>query len=147
MKTFKIKKVFNTITFLLFVIVLVSCNPNKKIETAESTTATSIAEIIPDSIVQFLLISASSDFKNHQPPTPTDFRNIKIGYLASDKTEKIYLLCGEFLSKEDKKWVEFTTIKTSGYEQYLGKTQYCQDATMVLADEKLSLDLKHKFTE
>ena len=147
METFKIKKVFNTFTFLLFIIVLVSCNPNNKIEKIESSTVNSVTEIIPDSVVQFLIISASSDFKNHQPPTPTDFRNIKIGYLASDKTEKIYLLCGEFLSKEDKKWVEFTTIKTSGYEQYLGKTQYCQDATMVLADEKLSLDLKHKFTE
>jgi hypothetical protein len=147
MKTFKIKKAFNAITFLLFVIVLVSCNPNKKIETVESTTDSSIVEIIPDSVVQFLIISSSSDFKNHQPPTPTDFRNIKIGYLASDKTEKIYLLCGEFLSKEDKQWVEFTTIKTSGYEQYLGKTQYCQDATMVLTDDNLTRELKIKFNE
>jgi hypothetical protein len=56
-------------------------------------------------------------------------------------------LCGEFLAQENKEWVEFTTIKTSGYEQYLGKMQYCQDATMVLTDENLSRELKIKLTE
>ncbi|MBL0097364.1 MAG: hypothetical protein IPP46_13455 [Bacteroidetes bacterium] len=141
------KKAFNTIAFMLFTFMLVSCNPNNKIEKIESSTVSSVNEIIPDSVVRFLIMSASSDFKNHQPPTPTDFRNVKIGYFASDKTENIYLLCGEFLSKEDKKWVEFTTIKTSGYEQYLGKTQYCQDAIMVLTDENLTRELKIKFNE
>ena len=147
MKTYIMKKAFNTIAFMLFTIVLVSCNPNNKNEKIESSTVSSVNVIIPDSVVQFLIMSASSDFKNHQPPTPTDFRNVKIGYLASDKTEKIYLLCGEFISKDENKWVEFTTIKTSGYEQYLGKTQYCQDAIMVLTNENLTHELKNKFKE
>ena len=127
METCIMKKAFNTIAFVIFAFVLASCNPNNKNEKIESSTVSSVKEIVPDSIVRFLIMSASSDFKNHQPPTPTDFRNVKIGYLASDKTEKMYLLCGEFLSKDDNDWVEFTTIKTFGYEQYLGKTQYCQE--------------------
>ncbi len=147
METCTMKKAFNTIAFMLFTFMLASCNPNNKIEKIESSTVSSVNEIIPDSVVRFLIMSASSDFKNHQPPTPTDFRNVKIGYFASDKIENIYLLCGEFLSKEDKRWVEFTTIKTSGYEQYLGKTQYCQDAIMVLTDENLTRELKIKFNE
>ena len=67
--------------------------------------------------------------------------------MKSTNSEKIFLLCGEFLSQENKEWIEFTTIKTSGYEQYLGKTQYCQDATIVLTDENLIVELKNKLTE
>lgn len=123
------------------------CNSNNKAETKDSSTAISENESIPDTVVQFLITSASNDFRNHQPPIPIDFRNVKIGYIKSPNNEKTFVLCGEFLSQENKEWTEFTTIKTSGYEQYLGKTQYCQDATMILTDEKLSLDLKNKFTE
>ncbi|MGB4847076.1 MAG: hypothetical protein WBP41_04110 [Saprospiraceae bacterium] len=136
-----------TFVFLFFVSAMISCNSHNKTEIKESSNVTSGTEVIPDSIVQFLITSASNDFHNHQPPTPIDFRNVKIGNIKSPKGEKIFVLCGEFLSQENMDWVEFTTIKTSGYEQYLGKTQYCQDATMILTNEKLSLDLKNKFTE
>ena len=141
------KKTLKTFAFILFMSAIISCNSNNKTKTNESSNSTIGKEVIPDTIVQFLIISASNDFHNHQPPTPIDFRNVRVGYLKSNNNQKTYILCGEFLSKENKEWVDFTTIKTSGYEQYLGKTQYCQDATMILTDEKLSLDLKNKFTE
>jgi hypothetical protein len=141
------KNTLKTFAFIFVMSAITCCNSNNKAEQKDSSTAISENETIPDTVVQFLITSASNDFHNHQPPTATDFRNVKIGYINSPNNEKIFVLCGEFLSKENKEWIEFTTIKTSGYEQYIGKTQYCQDATMILTDEKLSLDLKNKFTE
>lgn len=141
------KKILNTFTFIVFMAVIVCCTSNKNTDTKVSATAISENENIPDSVVQYLIISASDDFRNHQPPTPIDFRNVKIGYIQSEPNEKTFLLCGEFLSQEKKEWTEFTTIKTSAYEQYLGKTQYCQDATMILTDENLSAELKNKLAE
>jgi len=141
------KNTLKTFAFIFFMSAIICCNSNNKAETKDSSTAISENGSIPDTVVQFLITSASNDFRNHQPPTPIDFRHVKIGYIKSPNNEKTFVLCGEFLSQENKEWTEFTTIKTSGYEQYLGKTQYCQDATMILADDKLSLDLKHKFTE
>ena len=145
------KQIFrNTLKMLaiiFFMSAIICCNSNYKGEKKDSTSTTSENEVIPDSVVQFLITSATVDFRNHQPPTPVDFRNIKIGYIKSANNEKIFTLCGEFLSKEKKEWVEFTTIKTSGYEQYLGKTQYCQDATIVLTDESLSVELKNRLVK
>lgn len=141
------KNTLKTFAFIFFMSAIIGCNSNNKAETKDSSTAISENESIPDTVVQFLITSASNDFRNHQPPAPIDFRNVKIGYIKSPNNENIFLLCGEFLSQDNKEWTEFTTIKTSGYEQYLGKTQYCQDATMILTDEKLTLDLKNKFTE
>ena len=147
MTTHILRKTLKTFVYIFFMSTMISCNSNNKTETNESSSITSEKEVIPDTVVQFLITSASNDFRNHQPPTPIDLRNVKIGYLASPNSEKTFLLCGEFLSKENNEWVDFTTIKTSGYEQYLGKTQYCQDATMVLTDENLSLALKNKLNE
>lgn len=141
------KNTLKAFAFIVFMTAFTCCNSNKKADTKVSSSAIFENENIPDSVVQFLINSASTDFRTHQPPTPIDFRNVKIGYIKSPNSEKTYLLCGEFLSQENKEWTEFTTIKTSGYEQYLGKTQYCQDATMVLTDENLSVELKKKLTE
>ena len=142
-----LKYTFNTFAFIFIMVAVICCNSNNKAEMKDSSTAVSENESIPDTVVQFLITSASNDFRNHQPPTTIDFRNVKIGYIKSPNNKKIFILCGEFLSQETKEWTEFTTIKTSGYEHYLGKTQYCQDATMVLTDESLSVELKNKFSE
>lgn len=139
------KSTLKAFTFIVFMTAIMCCNSNKKADTKVSSTAISENESIPDSVVQFLMTSALNDFQNHQPPTPIDFKNVKIGYIKSPNSEKTFLLCGEFLAQENKEWTGFATIKTSGYEQYLGKTQYCQDATMVLTDENLSGELKNKF--
>ena len=147
MRTHILTKTLKTFACIIFMSAMVSCNYNNKTESNERSSLVSGKVVIPDSVAQFLITSAATDFRNHQPPTAIDFRNIKIGYISSQNSEKIFVLCGEFLSKEHNEWVGFTTIKTSGYEQYLGKTQYCQEATMVLTDENLSLRLKNKFAE
>lgn len=126
---------------------MISCNTNNKTKTTERSNLPAETAVIPEAVVQFLMTSAASDFRNHQPPTPIDFRNVKVGYLKSPESDTLFVLCGEFLSKEESGWIEFTTIKTSGYEQYIGKTQYCHDATMVLTDQKLSVELKNKLAE
>lgn len=138
------KDTLKIFAFIFIMSAIISCNNNNITETKDSSTVTSEKEVIPDTVVQFLITSASDDFRNHQPPSPIDFRNVKVGYITSPNNEKIFVLCGEFLSQENKEWVQFTTIKTSGYEQYIGKTQYCQDAKMVLTDENLSVELKNK---
>lgn len=139
------KNILILFVLIFFMSAMISCNANSKKATNENTAPGK--EVIPDTVVQFLITSASNDFRNHQPPNPIDIRNVKIGYLTSPNSEKIFVLCGEFLSKEHKEWVDFTTIKTSGYEQYIGKTQYCQDATMVLTGKNLSIELKNKLSE
>ena len=141
------KYTLKILAILFFISANISCNPNNKGENKDSTNIISENEAIPDTVVRFLITSAANDFRNHQPPTPVDFRNVKIGYIKSTNNEKIFILCGEFLSQENKEWVEFTTIKTSGYEQYIGKRQYCQEATMVLTDEILSVELKNKLNK
>ncbi len=147
MTTQLFKKTGKIFALIFFMSVIMSCNYNNTAEKKESTNSISVNESIPDSIVRFLITSASMDFRNHQPPTAIDFRNVKIGYINSPNNIKTFILCGEFLSQENKEWIEFTTIKTSGYEQYLGKTQYCQDAKIVVTDESLSVKLKNKFAE
>lgn len=140
------KSALVTIAFIFLMSAILSCNSETKTTTKNVSTATAENEAIPDSVVQFLITSAANDFRHHQPPTPVDFRKVRIGYITSSN-ERIYVLCGEFLSKENNEWVEFTTVKTSGYEQYLGKSHYCTDATMILTDENLLVELKTKFTE
>lgn len=143
------KQIFKTtlkiFVIIFFMTVIISCNSNNKTKANNISTITSEKEVIPDTVVQFLITAASKDFRKHRQQTPIDFRNLKIGYLKSPNGEKVFILCGEFLSQANKEWIDFTTIKTMGYEQYIGKTQYCQDATMVLTDENLSVELKNNF--
>lgn len=141
------KTTLKTFAIIFFMTAIISCNSNNKTKANNSSTITSEKEVIPDTVVHFLITSASKDFRNHRQQVPIDFRNIKIGYLKSPNGEKMYILCGEFLSQENREWIEFTTTKTMGYEQYIGKTQYCQDATIVLTGENLSVELKKKFAE
>lgn len=136
-----IKSILKIFVNLLLIVTLIGCTTNDNTTPKHSTNTTAENKEIPDTIVQFLMTSAAKDFRNHQPPTPIDFRDIKIGYLTSTNNAKNFILCGEFLSKENKEWIEFATIKTEGYEQYIGKTHYCQEATTVLTDAKLSADL------
>lgn len=141
------RKVLIALAYYLIMSAIIGCKPANKDEIENNSVVISEKESVPDSIVQFLLQSASTDFREHQPPTPIDFRNVKIGYIKSTDNQKIFLLCGEFLSQENGKWAGFTTIKTSGYEQYIGDTRYCEDATIVLADDSLSIALKNELTE
>jgi len=84
-----------------------------------------------------LLTSAARDFREHGPKGPFHFRNVRVGHLTTDGKES-YRLCGEFLLEGDKtEWTPFATIKTSGYEQYIGgqAANYCQGSSFVWDSE------------
>jgi len=89
-----------------------------------------------DSAVQFLLTSAATDFHTHRPPDPARFRDVRIGHFTNADGKEQYILCGQFLPAQEggkAEWVPFATIKTSGYEQWLGAqaTEYCQRSSVV----------------
>ncbi|MFN8207292.1 MAG: hypothetical protein U0T82_07775 [Bacteroidales bacterium] len=88
---------------------------------------------------------SAKDFHEHQPPVPVDFRNVQPKLL----NEKIVLICGEFLAKDEQNkenWVEFATIKTSQYEQWIGSTTYCQNSKVIAYKiSDLSSALKNRF--
>jgi hypothetical protein len=134
---------------LAFLAMSLSCNtpPNREVsKDSTSNTSTKLENItlIPDAVIQFLIYSAARDFKDHHPPTAIDIRNVKAGFIPSGK-DTMYLICGEFLSKEENNWIQFVTIKTSGYEQYIGDNMYCQKATFEKTDNgKLSDGIKQK---
>lgn len=88
-------------------------------------------------VVQFLLTSAATDFHTHRPPEPVRFRDVRIGHVKTSTGEAQYMLCGQFLAAEptgNAEWTPFVTIKTSGYEQYIGAQAgagYCQRPAVV----------------
>jgi hypothetical protein len=88
-----------------------------------------------ETVKEFLIASAAKDFNEHQPPFPAQFRNVRIGHVGDTDKSGSYRMCGEFLPSEkgDKaEWIAFATIKTSGYEQYIGSDiSYCNSAKLV----------------
>ncbi len=100
-----------------------------------------------DQVLEYLLSSAATDFHTHRPPYPERFRNVRIGHTTSASGEAVYSLCGEFREAGKSEWSHFATIKTSGYEQWLGSQSkdYCQGRSFVW-DKKgdLSSSLKSR---
>lgn len=89
-----------------------------------------------DSVVQFLLTSAATDFHTHRPPNPVGFRDVRMGHVTNPAGEKSYRLCGQFLPEQEgskAEWTRFATIKTSGYEQWIGgqATDFCDGPSFV----------------
>ena len=89
-----------------------------------------------DSIVDFLLAAAATDFHTHRPPDPVRFREVRIGHVLTSRGEAQYLLCGEFLPAEEEakaEWTPFATIKTSPYEQWIGPQAVglCQNSSVL----------------
>ena len=89
-----------------------------------------------DSLIQLLLSDAASDFHSHRPPSVAQVRNVRIGHVRSADGAKQYMLCGEFLPEQREgkvEWTPFATIKTSGYEQWLGAqaANLCQRSTVI----------------
>ncbi len=87
-----------------------------------------------DSVIQFLLTSAASDFHAHGHSHLLRFRDVSLVHFMSARGEMTYMLCGQFQSAQegtDAAWRPFVTIKTSGYEQWVGAqaTSFCQDAS------------------
>lgn len=112
---------------------------------AASPTQTAAPERQTDSssiepVVKFLLTSAATDFHKHGPAGPLRFRDVRIGHIVQPGGEKRYLLCGQFQSAQEgskAEWTSFATIKTSGYEQWIGGQgdEYCQRSSFILDTE------------
>ncbi|MEZ4721784.1 MAG: hypothetical protein R2813_07920 [Flavobacteriales bacterium] len=153
----KISKAALMIVCTLSMFITTACHTSseneKKNDRTEVSHHTTQDLAVPDSIVQFLVAAAAEDFNLHKPPTPIDFRNLRIGLLQSDNDQNQYVMCGEFLSKEKadtEEWETFATIKTSGYEQYVGMQAipFCNNFSMVLTDaSSLATALKNRHEE
>jgi hypothetical protein len=81
-----------------------------------------------DSILQYLLISTVNDFHTQSPSDSIRFRDVHFGHNKVASGNNLYMLCGKYSSLKGGKneWRSFVTIKTSGYELYLGETTYCK---------------------
>jgi len=139
------------IIFIVAILVLTACgtSPTKKTETNTSSPAptnsieTSSPSPAPankdqqlssaiETVKQFLITSAAGDFRRHGPSGPLQFRNVRVGHVAGDDGKESYRLCGEFQQDGKADWTPFVTIKTSGYEQYIGgNTTYCSSPSMI----------------
>lgn len=89
-----------------------------------------------DSVEQFLLTASAADFHTHRPPDPVRFRDVRLGHMIAPSGEMRYMLCGEFLPAQEggkAEWTPFATIKTSGYEQWLGAQAlgFCEKSSVV----------------
>src|SRR5713101_6994645 len=54
-----------------------------------------------DSVVQFLLTAAATEFRAHRPPDPVRFRDVRIGHVVTPSGKEQYMLCGQFLPAQE----------------------------------------------
>ena len=126
---------FGILAFTACTTALVRHGDSQLVSTAE-TLAPDLEETSIETNLQFLLTTAASDFYKHRPPDPQRFRDVHFGHLIGSNGEKLYLLCGQFLPAQVQGkpvWTHFATIKTDGYEQYIGNQAliYCNDSAVV----------------
>lgn len=88
---------------------------------------------LQDSLVEY----AASDFAAGRS-RPDDFRNVDLRYRENDHGARSYMLCGQASMRNGatEAWVDFATIKTLPYEQWLGgsATDMCARAITVPTD-------------
>jgi hypothetical protein len=94
------------------------------------------SRVVAPQVVEFLITSAAADFHTHRPPDPVRFRDVRIGHVMTAGGEEQYILCGQFLPAQggaNARWMHFATIKTSGYEQWIGAqaAAFCQRPSVV----------------
>ena len=94
------------------------------------------SQAVNPTIVQSLVTAAATDFHAHRPPDPVRFREVRIGHIMTPSGEAQYMLCGQFLpadKADNAEWTPFATIKTSGYEQWIGAQAvgFCQDSSVI----------------
>ena len=87
-----------------------------------------------DSLVEYLLTSAATDFHDHTSPSPVRVRDVRVGHFTNREGEVHYMLCGQFLPAQGgmADWTPFATIKTVRYEQWLGPQAagFCQSPSV-----------------
>ncbi len=103
---------------------------------SDSHAVSSTPSLPPElqTVVEFLLTTAATDF-HARPPEPARFRNVRIGHVLTPGGTEQYMLCGQFLPAQGAGaggWTPFATIKTSGYEQWIGAQAggFCQKPTV-----------------
>lgn len=84
--------------------------------------------------VDALLNDAATDFQTHGSGA-ADVRDVYAGILPDGPgSAPRTIICGRFLpaGNAGAEWTDFATIRTSGYEQWLGSgaTSYCSRATI-----------------
>ena len=125
---------------VLFASVLAACGTHAA-TSSESPAASAVEAPAPEPspTARFLIEAAAADFHAHRPLDPGRFRDVRMGHVMTPKQEKQHLLCGQFLAHEGdtEEWVPFATIKTSGYEQWIGDQAagLCQRKSLVWDDE------------
>src|SRR5262245_14698778 len=128
---------------VLSTLLLVGCR-----STPASRSHTQSREVPTDAPLEFLLTSAAADFHAHHPPYPTRSRDVRLGYVEASGGTREYMLCGAFLPAGEATvdWIPFVTIKTSGYEQYLGgqATVFCERSSVVWVEGDLSETLQSR---
>ncbi|VAW46199.1 hypothetical protein MNBD_GAMMA02-1160 [hydrothermal vent metagenome] len=134
------------LTVLFLIGLLVACNQTT-LKSNDSSTTIAAKEVSfdtqdssKDMALEFLLSVSAKDFMTHMPPEPLEFRGVKLGEIANSDGSTLFMLCGEFLVEETKgvfNWVDFATIKTDGYEQWLGAQAkgLCQQPAIVWNEE------------
>ena len=119
------------VTFVLAACTTIPVSRNQsQAATPGQVLASEMQKPSTDSSIDFLLTAAATDFHAHRP-TPTRFRNVHFGHPMISAGAKRYMLCGDFLPLQGEgkaEWIPFATIKTSGYEQYIGgqAVSFCQ---------------------
>src|SRR6058998_3181620 len=104
--------------------------------TRRESQAVSPTQVLAPEVVQFLLTAAATDFRTHRPPDPVRFRDVRIGHVVTPSGKEQYMLCGQFLPAQEggkAEWTPFATIKTDGYEQWIGAAAagFCQDSSVI----------------
>jgi predicted small secreted protein len=103
---------------------------------SQAVSSTQVPAPEVQKVVEFLLTAAASDFHTHRPPDPARFRDVRVGHVVSPSGQEQYLLCGQFLPAQEGRtaeWTPFATIKTSGYEQWIGAqaVRYCGGSSVL----------------
>ena len=149
------KKYLNRVSLTVLVVFLLACSNNNPtsdnspppVAHIDSTTLSAIRTDKLDSIVRIIIDISANDFIKNQQPAPVDFKNVTLKYIKKKSGEELYILCGQFVTKDNQE-TQFVTIKNSDYEQWIGNSAltYCQNSKEIpYTKEDLSVALKNKF--
>jgi hypothetical protein len=116
------------ILFATLALAACSAPPGTRTTGAVSSTQPATPEL--QTVVQFLLTAAATDFHAHRS-LELRFRDVRVGHLVTPSGAEQYMLCGQFLPSQGAgtgDWASFATIKTSGYEHWIGAQAegFCQ---------------------
>ena len=132
------------LAMLLLLAALSGCRASAPALNARAAT---IALPASDSAREYLLQSAAGDFRAHGPE-PARFRNVRFGYVEGAGFSQMALVCGEVepaKGPEAGRWIAFSTVKTSAYEQMLGDPSgFCARPVIGWEPGDLSVELMRR---